>query len=310
MNTTLNATDRLIEKTELMQNPTVVGLDPDLSFVPDFLKKRCRDKYEKEYGKGQGMELKAMADAVLEFNKSLIDALADIIPAVKPQSAFYEALGADGVYAFAETVKYAKERGLFVIADVKRGDIGSTAAAYAEGFLGEKAFNADSVTVNPYLGYDGVKPFIDACDICNKSIFVLVKTSNPSSGELQDLISNGKPIYEIVGQMCAEWGKDRIGKHGYSSVCAVVGATYPKQLQSLRKMLPNTFFLIPGYGVQGGTAADLAGAFDSNWRGGIVNSSRGIIAAYKREGCDERDFAGAARREAERMREDLMGVLL
>jgi len=291
------ALDRLIEKIVTMKNPTVVGLDPALDLVPEFIKA----KYYEEYGQ----TLKGAAKAVLEFNKGLIDALYGVVPAVKPQLAFYEALGVDGVKAFYKTVEHAKKRDMFVIADAKRGDIGSTAEGYATAFLTD-VFPSDALTVNAYLGTDGVMPFVNACKKHDKGIFILVKTSNPSSGELQDRLIDGKPVYELMGEYVAKWGEEVPGKYGYSGVGAVVGATYPEQIKELRAKLPNTFFLIPGYGAQGGTAKDLAAAFDSKGLGGIVNSSRGIIAAYKKEGCLEQDFAGAASREAVRMREDLM----
>ncbi|MCL1881743.1 MAG: orotidine-5'-phosphate decarboxylase [Oscillospiraceae bacterium] len=333
--------DRLIERIIKTGNPTVVGLDPALDLVPTYLK-------EKEYQKN-GETLKAAAKAVYKFNKGLIDALCPIVPAVKPQLAFYEALGVEGIKAFYKTVEYAKERGMYVIADAKRGDIGSTAEGYASAFLGsvtikstgktpistkpvklkkegkgekndkkEKRvygqllapneyapFPADALTVNAYLGTDGVKPFVNACASNDKGIFVLVKTSNPSSGELQDKCIDGIPVYEHMGSMVENWGSDTIGTHGYSAVGAVVGATYPEQIKELRAKMPKTFFLIPGYGAQGGTAKDIAAAFDSNGLGGIVNSSRGIIAAYKNAGENEHDFAGAAFRAALAMKDDL-----
>jgi orotidine-5'-phosphate decarboxylase len=301
------ALDKLIEKIAQKQNPTVVGLDPALEFVPQFLKQ----KYYEEYGQ----TLKGAAKAVLEFNKRLIDALYEVVPAVKPQLAFYEALGVDGVKSFYKTVQHARKRGMFVIADAKRGDIGSTCAAYASAFLGNvkigeneySPFPADALTVNAYLGTDGVKPFVDACAANDKGIFVLVKTSNPSSGELQDKLIDNAPVYEHMGNMVVQWGKSVMGKYGYSGVGAVVGATYPEQIKVLRSKMPGTFFLIPGYGAQGGTAKDIAAAFDSKGLGGIVNSSRGIIAAYQKEKeKDEQDFAGAAYREAVRMKEDLI----
>jgi orotidine-5'-phosphate decarboxylase len=305
--------DKLIEKIVKTQNPTVVGLDPALDLVPQFLKERSYHKH--------GQTLKGAAKAVYKFNKGLIDELYGVVPAVKPQLAFYEALGAEGVKVFYKTVQYARERGMFVIADAKRGDIGSTAAGYAQAFLGTvkigdnsySPFPADALTVNAYLGTDGVMPFVETCREHDKAIFVLVKTSNPSSGELQDkpvcsvFDSDEKiPVYELMGEMVQSWGEKIPGKYGYSGVGAVVGATYPEQIRVLREKLPNTFFLIPGYGAQGGTAKDLAAAFDSRGLGGIVNSSRGIIAAYQKEACDEHDFAKAAYREAVRMREDLM----
>jgi orotidine-5'-phosphate decarboxylase len=309
--------DRLIEKIARTQNPTVVGLDPALDLVPAYL-------MEKEIAK-HGETLKAAAKAVYKFNKGLIDALCGVVPAVKPQSAFYEALGVEGVKVFYKTVQYARERGMYVIADAKRGDIGSTAEGYAAAFLGDvkvgeslhSPFPADALTVNAYLGSDGVLPFVNACKAHDKGIFVLVKTSNPSSGELQDkfVVADDKAapgvspaVYELMGDMVAGWGKEVMGKYGYSSVGAVVGATYPAQIAELRGKLPNTFFLIPGYGAQGATAKDISAAFDSNGLGGVVNSSRGIIAAYKKEG-DGHDFAGAAYREAIRMRDSLMSEI-
>jgi orotidine-5'-phosphate decarboxylase len=297
--------DRLIEKIVQTQNPTVAGLDPALDLVPESLKKAAFAEF--------GETLEGAANAVWEFNKGLIDALCEVVPAVKPQSAFYEALGVEGVRVFHKTVEYAKSRGMYVIADAKRGDIGSTAEGYATAFLGEikvgantySPFPADALTVNAYLGTDGVLPFVNACKAHDKGIFVLVKTSNPSSGELQDKCIDGTPVYELMGGMVADWGREVVGKYGYSAAGAVVGATYPAQIAELRAKLPQTFFLIPGYGAQGATAKDIAAAFDSRGLGGIVNSSRGIIAAYKNDG-GESDFAGAAYREAVRMRDSLI----
>jgi len=297
--------DNLMVGIAKTQNPTVVGLDPALDIVPEFLKKNAYEKY--------GETLKGAAKAVLKFNKGIIDALYEIVPAVKPQLAFYEALGIDGVKAFYKTAEYAKKRGMYVIADGKRGDIGSSAEGYAAAYLGKiktgdtlhSPFPVDALTVNAYLGSDGLTPFVNACKAYGKGIFVLVKTSNASSVELQDKLVDGEPVYELIGSIC-----ERLGfgsrKYGYSGVGAVVGATYPEQIKLLRERFPGTFFLIPGYGAQGGTAENVGYAFDKNGLGGVVNSSRGIIAAYKRENCDERDFAGAALREAKRMRDDIM----
>ncbi|MCL1904197.1 MAG: orotidine-5'-phosphate decarboxylase [Oscillospiraceae bacterium] len=301
--------DRLIEKICEKQNPTVVGLDPALDLIPVFLKER----YYKEYGE----TLLGAAEVVLEFNKRLIDALCGIVPAVKPQLAFYEALGYEGMRVFYDTVKYAKEEGLYVIADAKRGDIGSTASAYANAFLGvtrvgaseHSPFPVDALTVNAYLGSDGVMPFINACEVHDKGVFVLVKTSNPSSGELQDRKIDDMPVYMHMGDMLQKWGESVMGKYGYTGVGAVVGATYPEQIKSVRERFPSIFFLIPGYGAQGGTAKDLFAAFDKRGLGGLVNSSRGIMAAYQKEKCDEKDFAGAAYREAVRMKDDLLSVI-
>ncbi|MCL2108353.1 MAG: orotidine-5'-phosphate decarboxylase [Oscillospiraceae bacterium] len=299
----------LIERIANTQNPTVVGLDPRLEYIPEFIKESAFDEL--------GRTLSGVSRAFHNFNMAIIDAICDIVPAVKPQSAFYEALGAEGILALQATCDYATARGMYVILDGKRNDIGSTAEGYAEAYLGKVAIDGEefqpwqvnALTVNGYLGTDGIVPFVKACDKHDKGIFVLVKTSNPSSGELQDKLIGDKSVYEIMGELTAKWGNESIGKYGYSAVGAVVGATYPAQIAELRKKLPATFFLIPGYGAQGGTAADLKAAFDGNGLGGIVNSSRGVICAYKQEQCDERDFAGAARRECLRMRDDLMSEI-
>ena len=298
--------DRLIEKIEQTQNPTVAGLDPKLDYVPEYIRKRCFEKY--------GETLKGAAKALLEFNKGLIDALYDIVPAVKPQAAYYEMYGTAGVKTLYKTQEYARSKGMYVITDGKRNDIGTTMEAYAAAHLGKvkigstevEPFLGDALTVNGYLGSDGIKPLIKVCAENDKGIFVLVKTSNPSSGELQDRLIDGEPIYEVMGKMCEKWGEELPGVYGYSGVGAVVGATYPEQIKVLRKLLPNTFFLIPGYGAQGATAADIAGAFDKNGLGGIVNSSRGIMCAYQKQRCSEHEFAEAARREAIRMRDEIM----
>lgn len=298
--------DRMIEKIVETQNPTVAGLDPKLAYIPSYI----LDGAVATYGK----TLEAAAAALLEYNKGLIDALCDIVPAVKPQAAYYEMYGWQGVRTLAETVAYARAKGMFVITDGKRNDIGTTMEAYATAHLGAlsiggetvEPFGGDALTVNGYLGSDGIKPLLKICKERDKGIFVLVKTSNPSSGELQDRLIDGKPIYQIMGEMCEAWGNDLMGQYGYNSVGAVVGATYPKQLEELRGKLPHTFFLVPGYGAQGGGAADVAGAFDNRGLGAIVNSSRGIMCAYQKEGCPETDFANAARREALRMKEDIL----
>lgn len=301
-----NAMDLLIDKIKEMDNPTVLGLDPRYDMVPECIK--C--KYERN--------LEGTLDAILEFDKRLIDAIYDIIPAIKPNTAFYEMFGYKGMQVFEEICKYAKEKNMIVIADAKRGDIGSTAQSYSNAFLGEtpiadnKAYtvgNVDFVTVNPYLGIDGVKPFIDDCKKYNKGIFILVKTSNPSSGELQDLkLEEGKKVYEKVAELINCWGEDLIGEYGYSSVSSVVGATYKEQLKELRKIMPHSYFLIPGYGAQGGKAEDIALGFKDGI-GGIVNSSRGLMCAYKsdrwKDKFSEEQFAEATRAEAIRMKEDL-----
>lgn len=300
----------LIEKIIEMKNPTVAGLDPKLDYVPQYI----REKYYEQYGK----TLEAAAEALYEYNTALIDALCDIVPAVKPQMAYYEMYGWQGVRTFDRTVKYAKSKGMYVITDGKRNDIGATMESYATGHLGltdvegEKiaAFGGDALTVNGYLGTDGIKPLLNVCAEQDKGIFVLVKTSNPSSGELQDLkLESGESIYSRMASMCDEWGKALPGKYGFTGVGAVVGATYPEQLTELREAHPSIFFLVPGYGAQGGGAKGLVGAFNKDGLGAIVNSSRAIMCAYKKEGCDEHDFAGAARREALRMKDDINSVL-
>ena len=299
----MNAIDRLIEKIKETNNPTVMGLDPRYDMLPECV----TSKYSKD--------LEGVAKAIIEYNKALIDATYDIIPAVKPQIAFYEMFGIPGMKAFEETCKYAKEKGMVVIADVKRGDIGSTAQGYSNAFLGktpientqELIYDVDFVTVNPYMGTDCVKPFIEDCKKYDKGIFILVKTSNPSSGELQDLkLENGKEVYMQVAELVEKWGEDLIGTNGYSSIAAVVGATYPEQLEQIRKIAPHTYFLIPGYGAQGGRADDIALGFDNNGLGGIVNASRSLMCAFKtNDKYEEKDYAKATREEAIRMKEEL-----
>ena len=298
--------DRLIEKIIEMKNPTVVGLDPKLEYVPEFIRRR--------YLEEDGLTLKAAAKAIYEFNQAIIDEICDVVPAIKPQAAYYEMYGHYGVRALEKTIRYAKLKGMFVITDGKRNDIGATMEAYTNAHLGttavgdsvSEAFGADALTVNGYLGTDGIAPLLKVCKEKDKGIYVLVKTSNPSSGELQDLkLEDGTPIYAKMGDLCEMWGADTIGKYGYSAVGAVVGATYPEMLTELRKRLPHTMFLVPGYGAQGGGAEGLKGGFDENGLGAIVNSSRAVMCAYQKEGCDERDFAKAARREVIRMRDDI-----
>ena len=302
--------DRLSARIDELKNPSVAGLDPKLEYVPRFLKDAFFVK--------DGHTLKAAAGAILAFNKALIDELCDIVPAIKPQAAYYEMYGWEGVRTLAETIRYAQQKGMYVMTDGKRNDIGATMTAYATAHLGKvmvdgvelEPFGADALTVNGYLGTDGIQPLLDVCQKYDKGIFVLAKTSNPSSGELQDRKIDGKSVYEIMGEMCEKWGEQQIGKYGYSAVGAVVGATYPEQLAELRAKLPHTMFLVPGYGAQGGGAKGVAGAFDANGRGAIVNSSRAIMCAYqKEENCPEEDFAKAARREAIRMRDDIMAYL-
>ena len=304
------AFDRLIENIIKMQNPTVAGLDPKLDYVPASIKEKCFAKY--------GNTLDGAAAALFEFNKALIDSLCDIVPAVKPQAAYYEMYGWQGVKALCATISYAKSKGMFIITDGKRNDIGTTMEAYAAAHLGEtavngesiEAFGADALTVNGYLGTDGIKPLLNICKEKDKGIFVLVKTSNPSSGELQDMkLKTNESVYEHMGKMCEDWGKELVGEYGYSAVGAVVGATYPEQLKELREKLPHTFFLVPGYGAQGGGAEDVKNAFDQRGLGAIINSSRGIMCAWKNQNLAEDDFAIAARNEAVRMRDELVGAI-
>jgi len=304
------AFDRLIKNIIEKQNPTVAGLDPKLDFVPASVREACFAQY--------GKTLEGAAAALLAFNKAIIDQIYDIVPAVKPQAAYYEMYGWQGVRALAETIAYAQEKGMFVMTDGKRNDIGTTMEAYATAHLGTTdvageaidAFGADALTVNGYLGTDGIKPLVNICQEKDKGIFVLVKTSNPSSGELQDMqLTNGASVYEQMGRMCEKWGEALPGKYGYSGVGAVVGATYPEQLKEMREKAPHTFFLVPGYGAQGGGAQDAKNAFDKNGLGAIINSSRGIMCAWKKQGLTEDDFAAAARTEALRMKADILSVI-
>ncbi len=312
----INFADRLIDKIKEKGTPICVGLDPRLDKIPGFLIEQARQDTDKS-------PLKQASDAILEFNKGIIDAVYDIVPVVKPQIAFYEVFGAAGINAYIETLKYAKSKGLITIADAKRNDIGSTAEAYARAFLGEVVlfegkdeiiqpiFDADSVTINAYLGWDGIKPFVEEAERYGKGFFALVKTSNPSSGDIQDLeMKDGKPVYEIMGSLLDSFGADHIGERGYSFAGAVIGATYPEQAKKLRALMPNTFFLVPGYGAQGGGAKDVKPCFDKNGTGAIVNSSRGIIYAYEKlEGYTPREYDKAAREAALQMKKDLETVL-
>lgn len=303
----------LIEKIKKTNAPIVVGLDPMLSYIPEHIQKKAFAEH--------GETLAGAGEAIWQYNKGIVDAVCDLIPAVKPQIAMYEQFGLEGVKAFVKTVDYCKEKGLVVIGDIKRGDIGSTSEAYAVGHLGRVTvgsrtycgFNEDFATVNPYLGSDGVKPFLKVCKEEKKGIFVLVKTSNPSSGELQDRLVDGKPLYEIVGEQVNAWGAECMPEAGsYSYVGAVVGATYPEQGRILRKIMPHTFILVPGYGAQGGKGADLVHFFNEDGLGAIINSSRGIIAAYKQEkyaSFGEEGYADAARAAVIDMREDIAGAL-
>ncbi|MCH5266250.1 MAG: orotidine-5'-phosphate decarboxylase [Lachnospiraceae bacterium] len=299
--------NKLVENIKKKEAPIVVGLDPMLSYVPKFI----LDKAIQE----QGETLEAAGSAIWEYNKGIVDAVCDIIPAVKPQIAMYEQFGIPGLQAFQKTVEYCKEKGLVVIGDVKRGDIGSTSTAYAHGHLGGVqigsrkcyGFNEDFITVNPYLGTDGIKPFVDVCKEEKKGIFILVKTSNPSSGEFQDREIDGRPLYEIVGEKVAQWGEDCMGD-SYSYVGAVVGGTYPEMGRVLRKIMPKAYILVPGYGAQGGTAEELRPYFNEDGLGAIVNSSRGIICAYQQEkyaGFGEAGYAEASRQAVLDMKEDI-----
>lgn len=303
--------DRLIAKIKATDAPIVVGLDPMLGYIPTYIKEAAF----KEYGE----TLEGAAEAVWQYNKGIVDAICDLVPAVKPQVAMYEQFGIPGLVAFDKTVKYCKEKGLIVIGDVKRGDIGSTSAAYATGHIGKvtigsntfEPFNEDFITVNPYLGTDGIKPFVDVCKENDRGLFILVKTSNPSSGEFQDRLIDGRPLYEHVGEKVAAWGADCMSGE-YSNIGAVVGATYPEQGKILRKIMPKTFILVPGYGAQGGKGSDLAHFFNEDGLGAIINSSRGIIAAYKQEAYarfGEAGYADAARQAVLDMKADINGAI-
>lgn len=303
--------NRLVEKIRQTKAPVVVGLDPMLSYVPEHVQRRAFAEF--------GETLKGAAEAIWQFNKEIVDKTYDLIPAVKPQVAMYEQFGIEGMTAYKKTVDYCKSKGLVVIGDVKRGDIGSTSAAYAVGHLGRvkvgsriyAPFDEDFVTVNPYLGSDGVKPFIEVCREEKKGLFILVKTSNPSSGEFQDRLIDGRPLYELVGEKVAEWGGELMGD-SYSYIGAVVGATYPEMGKALRKVMPKAFILVPGYGAQGGQGKDLVHYFNEDGLGAIVNSSRGIIAAYKQEAYAKygpENFGDASRAAVETMISDIRGAL-
>lgn len=301
----------LVEKIKKLDAPIVMGLDPMMSYIPEHITRKAFAEY--------GETLEGACEAVWQYNKGIVDATYDLIPAVKPQIAMYEQFGVEGMKVFQKTVDYCKEKGLVVIGDIKRGDIGSTSKAYAVGHLGKvqvgskifKTFDEDFVTVNPYLGSDGVNPFLDVCREEKKGIFVLVKTSNPSSGEFQDRLVDGRPLYEIVGEQVAKWGDTCMGD-SYSYVGAVVGATYPEMGKVLRKLMPKTYILVPGYGAQGGKAEDLVHYFNEDGLGAIVNSSRGIIAAYKQEkyaSFGGEGYADASRQAVIDMKEDITGAL-
>lgn len=302
--------EKLVERIKKLEAPIVVGLDPTLNFVPGFL----LDKAINE----KGETLEAAADAIFEFNKKIVDAVYDLIPAVKPQIAMYEQFGIPGLMAFKKTLDYCREKGLLVIGDAKRGDIGSTSTAYAIGHIGKvkvgsteiAPFDEDFLTINPYMGSDSVVPFVEECKKYDKGLFILVKTSNPSSGEFQDQKVGKKAVYELVGKKVDEWGAELI-KNGYSDVGAVVGATYPEMGEVLREIMPKAYILVPGYGAQGGTAAELKPFFNKDGLGAIVNSSRGIIAAYKQEKYAEygaEGFAEAARAAVIDMKKDIASI--
>ncbi len=303
--------NKLIAKIQKTKAPIVVGLDPMLSYIPEHIQKKAFEEY--------GETLEGAAEAIWQFNKEIVDKTYDLIPAVKPQIAMYEQFGIEGLKAYKKTIDYCKSKDLVVIGDIKRGDIGSTSAAYAVGHLGKVQvgskcyvpFDEDFATVNPYLGSDGVKPFIEVCQEEGKGIFVLVKTSNPSSGEFQDQLVDGRPLYELVGEKVAQWGEEHMGDT-YSYVGAVVGATYPEMGAVLRKLMPKTFILVPGYGAQGGKGKDLVNFFNEDGLGAIVNSSRGIIAAYKQEkyaSFGAENFGDAARAAVEDMAADISQAL-
>ena len=303
--------NKLISNIRKTNAPIVVGLDPMLNYIPEHIQKKAFAEF--------GETLEGAAEAIWQYNKGIVDATFDLIPAVKPQIAMYEQFGIPGLIAYKKTVEYCKSKDLVVIGDIKRGDIGSTSAAYAVGHLGQvqvgskkyAGFDEDFATVNPYLGSDGVKPFMDVCKEEKKGIFVLVKTSNPSSGEFQDRVIDGRPLYELVGEKVAQWGDELMGD-GYSYVGAVVGATYPEMGKVLRKIMPKTFILVPGYGAQGGKGADLVHFFNEDGLGAIVNSSRGIIAAYKQEKYKEfgaENYADASRAAVKDMIADMSGAL-
>ena len=302
---------QLIEKIKKTKAPICVGLDPMLNYIPEHILKKSYNEF--------GETLEGAADAIWQFNKEIVDHTCDLIPSVKPQIAMYEQFGIEGLKSYQKTVDYCHQKGLLVIGDAKRGDIGSTSAAYATGHLGKvqvgsktySGFHTDFLTVNPYLGTDGVKPFVDVCNSDDKGLFVLVKTSNPSSGEFQDRLIDGRPLYELVAEKVVEWG-DTCMDGDYSNVGAVVGATYPEMSKILRKLMPRTYFLVPGYGAQGGTAADLAHCFNEDGLGAVVNSSRGIIAAYRQEKYKQfgpEHFAEASRQAVIDMVADINSVL-
>ena len=301
--------DNLLRAICEKQNPTVAGLDPKLDYVPQYIKDKAFNKY--------GETLKGAAKAILEFNKCLIDALHEVVPAIKPQAAYYEMYGTAGMKTLYKTQEYARSRGMYVITDGKRNDIGTTMEAYAAAHLGKvkvgneeyEPFMGDALTVNGYLGSDGINPLIKVCKENDKGIFVLVKTSNPSSGELQDLLIDGVPVYERMGNMCEKWGEELPGKYGYSGVGAVVGATYPEMSKILRKLMPKTYFLVPGYGAQGAGAKDAQFAFDRMGHGAAILAGRSILYAYQKQDGDGQDYQQAALAAAEKMKKQILSYI-
>lgn len=324
-----NFADRLTERITELNNPTVMGLDPLIEYIPEFLLQKKLNN-DSRIGPRRSFRMympsepstvcfDISAEIILEFNKMLIDSIKDIIPAVKPQIAYYELFGKSGIQAYIETIEYAKKQGLIVIADAKRNDIGSTAVMYSKAFLGKttffnnleySAFDADALTVNAYLGIDGIIPFIDDCRDNGKGIFILVRTSNPSASDFQDIVTeSGEHLYEIVARKVDEWGKEMIGASGYSSVGAVVGATWPEQAKIIREKMPSAMILVPGYGAQGGTGNTVAACFGSDGKGAIVNASRSLMLAYRKEGYSQENFQEATYKEALRMKDDLNNCL-
>jgi len=304
--------EKLISKINEKKNPTVMGLDPKLEYIPLSIRRKNLELF--------GNTFKAASESIFEFNSKLMDAVIDVIPVIKPQLAYYEMYGIEGLIAFCRTVEYGKKKGFIIIGDGKRNDIGSTSQAYSSAFLGRTvledggkaaAFDVDALTVNAYLGIDGIKPMLEDCASYNKGIFALVKTSNPSSSQLQDMVlEDGRKVYELMADLVTEWGNELIGEHGYSSVGAVVGATWPEQLKTLRSRMKSVYFLVPGYGAQGGGAADVSAAFDKNGLGAVINASRSLMCAYKLDRWKKdftiEEFDLACREEALRMRDEIM----
>lgn len=307
----LNFADRLTRKIKETGNPTVMGLDPMLDYVPASIRRQA--------SLAAADPAEAAGLALYAFNQQLIDAVADLVPAVKPQFAYYEQYGGPGLLALQKTIAYARAKGLLVIADAKRNDIGSTAEAYSRAILGQTSLGesssqsfiaADCITLNGYLGIDGIKPFIDQCQKGGQGVYILVRTSNPSAGDLQDLVlADGRTVYEAMAEKVSVWGQDLVGQSGYSSVGAVVGATWPRQAEKLRQLMPHSLILVPGYGAQGATAEDAVASFGPDGQGALVNASRSLMLAYKKHGLPVDEFAAATRREAIAMRDDLRDAL-